>query len=57
MLKRFLANKFQVHLVIFLLMILASLALLLSRAQQTTPWTWVSLMIFALANLWVLFVK
>lgn len=57
MLKRFLANKFQVHLVIFLLMILTSLALLLSRTQQPALWTWVWLGTFALANLWVLFVK
>jgi hypothetical protein len=57
MFKHFLKSKFQRHLAIFSLMILASLALLLGRAQQPTPWTWVWLAIFALANLWVLFVE
>ena len=49
--------KFQAHLSAFLLMVISSIGMIFLKWEGSTPFTWLMIAIFAIANVLAIFIK
>ena len=50
-------RKFQAHLTAFLLMVVSSIGMIFSIQHNSSPFTWLMIAVFALANLLAIIIK
>ena len=50
-------HKFQAHLSAFLLMVVSSIGMIASMQDADSPFTWLMIAVFALANILAVFIK
>ena len=57
MLNRLSKHKFQAHLSAFLLMLISSIGMIFLMQEGSTPFIWLMIAIFAMANILAIFIK
>ena len=57
MLNRLSKHKFQAHLSAFLLMVISSIGMIFLMQEGSTPFIWLMIAIFAMANILAIFIK
>ena len=57
MLNRLSKHKFQAHLSAFLLMVISSIGMIFLMQEGSTPFIWLMIAIFAMANFLAIFIK
>jgi hypothetical protein len=50
-------HKFQAHLSAFLLMVVSSVGMIVLTQDEGSPFTWLMIAVFALANILAVFIK